>query len=126
MDLKTVMVVEDDPSLRVVLRLVLERAGYAVIEAAHGKEAIQTMAQAAPDLVLADISMPFMGGIELTSRMRATAGLSGIPVVLLSGHAVTPAGHAADAVVLKPFDPPDLVATVSRVLDAHTGPRLTS
>lgn len=108
--------VEDDASLRVVIRMVLERGGYEVDEAAHGRAALEKVAASRPDLVLADMRMPFMGGLELIHQLRSSSASAAIPVVLLSGAAEVDAEHSASAVVTKPFEPDELLATISSVL----------
>lgn len=110
-----VLVVEDDASLRVVIRMVLERGGYEVDEAAHGRAALESVAASRPDVVLADMKMPIMGGLELIERLRSNSTSAGIPVVLLSGGEFNE-GHPASALVTKPFEPADLLATISSVL----------
>jgi CheY-like chemotaxis protein len=112
-----ILVVEDDPSLRVVIRMVLERGGYEVDEAAHGRAALDRVAASRPDMVLADMKMPIMGGLELIDRLRSSPASAQIPVVLLSGVGFSE-GHPASAVVTKPFEPADLLATISSVLRA--------
>jgi CheY-like chemotaxis protein len=117
-----ILVVEDDPSLRVVIRMVLERAGYEIAEAPHGAAALEQVSETAPDLVLADLKMPVMGGLELIRRLRADPGTASMPVVLLTGLAgAGEANQAANAVLGKPFEPVDLVAVVDRLVGTMRG-----
>lgn len=117
-----ILIVEDDASLRVVIRMVLERAGHEVAEAAHGLAALDEIRGVAPDLVIADLTMPRLGGLGLIREMRASPAMESIPVVLLTGHVdVADAKRAADAVMIKPFDPEDLVATVSGLIGLGHG-----
>jgi CheY-like chemotaxis protein len=119
---KKVLIVEDDQSLRVVIRMVLEQAGYAVVEASHGAAALELMESEMPDLVLADVRMPHMSGVELTARLRSSSRTASVPIVLLSGLVLDPeVARLADAVVAKPFEPADLVAAISGSLDARGG-----
>ena len=68
-----ILIVEDDSNLRVVIRMVLERAGYEVTEARHGAEALESIGVEMPDLVIADMTMPVMTGVELIDRIHANA-----------------------------------------------------
>jgi CheY-like chemotaxis protein len=109
----TVLVVDDEPDIRFLLAVVLERAGYAVIEAAHGNAALQQVRFSSPGLVITDRMMPGMGGTELIKRLRADEGTAGIPIVMLSA---TPGGApGADAVLMKPFEHDELIEVVHRL-----------
>jgi CheY-like chemotaxis protein len=119
---KTVLIVEDDPSLRTVIRLVLEQARYEVLEARHGIAALELMESDIPDLVVADLRMPLMNGVELIGRMRSSQKTASIPIVLLSGLAPDPeVTKLADAVVAKPFEPADLLAAIRSSLNSRGG-----
>ena len=123
---KRILVVEDDPALRVVIRMVLERAGYEVSEARHGEEALESIGVGAPDLIIADLRMPVMGGVELVDRIRSNPTTVSIPVVMLSGLQVESAtSQRADAVVIKPFEPAHLLASIDRALHPDRGERVT-
>jgi|SRR5580765_6234950 len=117
-----ILVVEDDSNLRVVIRMVLERAGHEVVEASHGAEALESIGVEMPDLVIADLKMPVMSGVELIDRIQATAATASLPIVLLSGFQVDSAvSRLVNAVVLKPFEPADLLASIDRALRADSG-----
>lgn len=91
--------------------------GHEVLEAALGLAALDVIGDVAPDLVIADLRMPRMGGLELIREMRASPEMESIPVVLPTGHVdVADVKRSADAVMIKPFDPEDLVATVSNLV----------
>lgn len=79
---RTVLVVEDDPPIRGLVSRILSHWGYTVRTAADGQEALDEIARQRPDLVLADVFMPRLGGIELAERLRAEP--SPIPIVLFS------------------------------------------
>ena len=107
----TVLVVDDEPDIRFLLAVVLERAGYTVIEAAHGNAALEQARSSPPRLVITDRMMPVMGGAELIERLRADEGTAGIPIVMLTA---APAGEPrADVVLMKPFEPDELIAVVN-------------
>ena len=117
--MERILVVEDDPNLRVVIRMVLERAGYEVAEARHGIAGLESIEKEPPDLVIADMRMPMMDGAELMDRIRANPSTASMPIVLLSGLQVDAAAQRlATAVVAKPFEPADLLASIARSLQA--------
>ena len=107
--MKSVLVVDDDPSIRALIRLYLESAGYAVIEAADGKRAMAALDGQAAALVILDIFMPEMDGLEVLQVLRgqcqsckvlAISGGSAKIGMDLLGHATI---FGADAVLEKPF-----------------------
>ena len=109
----TVMVVDDEPDVRYLLRITLEAAGYGVVEAAHGEAALEQVRRSSPQLVVTDRMMPRMNGGELIERLRADEGTKAIPIVIITGTRGDQAG--ADAVLGKPFDPSELVLLVDRL-----------
>jgi CheY-like chemotaxis protein len=116
--MKRVLVVEDDPTLRRVIELVLDAHGYAVDQARNGRAALDCMADLPPDVVVADLKMPLMDGHELLERMRAQPPLADIPVILLTGNLeAARAALGADAILTKPFEPADLCATIERLTE---------
>src|SRR3972149_12218164 len=82
-----VLVVDDDAAIRDSLRMTLEYAGYEFVGAATGQESLAQAEREMPDVVLLDIKMPGMDGMEVLSRLRAMS--EGTPVVMISGHATT-------------------------------------
>ena len=119
--MKRILIVEDDANLRVVIRMVLERVGYEVTEARHGVAALELIDGGAPDLVIADMRMPVMDGVELMDRIRSKPETATLPIVLLSGLQVDDrAWRLATAVVAKPFEPADLLTSIARALQADT------
>ena len=109
----TVMVVDDEPDMRHLLRITLELAGYGVVEAAHGEAALEQVRRSLPQLVLTDRMMPRMNGGELIERLRAEESTKAIPIVMISGTRAAQA--AADAALGKPFDPSELLVLVDRL-----------
>ena len=115
---RTVMVVDDDPHIRALLVFAFEKAGMAVREAGDGEEALAAVAQAAPDLVVLDINMPRMDGLEVCRRLRAT---SEVPVLFLSSRdeefdRVLGIELGADDYVVKPFSPREVVARANAIM----------
>jgi CheY-like chemotaxis protein len=97
-----VLVVDDESSMRFLLRMLLESDGFDVVEAAHGAEALAKVHQARPDLVVTDLMMPVMDGRGLIDRLRGDEETAGIPIVALSSRP-NPSVPGADAVLEKPF-----------------------
>ena len=106
---RRVLVVEDDPTLRKVIRMVLERDGYHVDEAEHGEDALNAMSDAVPSAAVVDLKMPVMDGAELIERMRGDERTAAVPIVLLSGFGDDNGTMRADMVLAKPFDPQRLL-----------------
>ena len=112
--LARILVVDDEPGLRFLLRHVLEKAGHEVSDAQDGGVALEAIRRSPPDLVVTDIMMPVMDGAELIRRMRADPATSGIPILAVTGDSHRAAG--ADAVLAKPYVPEDLVAAAKTLL----------
>ena len=96
-----ILVVDDEPAQRSLLRRILERAGHEVSDACDGAAALQAVRESPPDLVVTDIMMPVMGGAELIWRLRCEPATAGIPILAASGDSRLAEG--ADAVVPKPY-----------------------
>ena len=111
----TVLVVDDEPDYRFLLRITLELAGYAVVEASHGEAALESVRVSRPALVITDRMMPLMGGGELIERLRADVGTAAIPIVMVTG--TNGAQPGADAVLTKPFEPDELIRLVARLIE---------
>ncbi|MCU1462426.1 MAG: response regulator with CheY-like receiver domain and winged-helix DNA-binding domain [Acidimicrobiales bacterium] len=117
----TVLVVDDDPVIVQLLRVNFELEGYKVATAGNGEEALTAVKKKRPDIVVSDIMMPKMDGLQFVKELQADAKLAGLPVILLSAKAqsadVTRGIElgAADYVT-KPFDPLELIERVTAVL----------
>jgi DNA-binding response OmpR family regulator len=114
----TILVCDDDPNLRELVRAVLGPR-YRFIEAADGAEALSIAREERPDLIVLDVMLPGLSGIEVLEELRSTDALKEIPVVVITAwsHAeidVQVAG--ADRFVSKPFDPDELSAAVEELL----------
>jgi len=114
----TVLVVDDDPHIRDLLSFALQKAGLATREAADGEAALAEIALRAPDLVILDINMPRMDGIETCRRIRAQGDL---PILFLSSRddeidRILGMELGADDYVVKPFSPREVVARVAAIL----------
>src|SRR5690349_9414741 len=115
---KKVLVVEDHEGIRRMMRLVLGFRGYEVLEAQDGREAVEKAIEEKPDLILMDIGMPIMDGIDATQDIRSHAELAGVPIVALTayGDFYTDKALAAGCndVVHKPVDFEHLEPLVER------------
>jgi CheY-like chemotaxis protein len=120
--LTLIVVAEDHEDIRFVVQRALERAGHRVVAAADGAEALDAVRRHRPKVVVTDVDMPRMSGLELCRAIRADAELRHIPVVLASGSLLpgderaTAAG--ATATLLKPFLPAQLLACVAGLLES--------
>ena len=117
----TVLVVEDFADNRFMMRRLLEMSGYQVVEAVDGKEAIEMAESARPDLILMDLSLPRLDGLDATRRIRELDGLSRIPIVAVSAHDTN--DFHADALaagcneyVTKPIDFDELDTLLKKLL----------
>jgi len=113
----TVLVVDDDPVILKLLTVNFELEGYDVCAAVDGEDALRVARDRRPEVIVSDIMMPNLSGLDLLARLAADAELAAIPVILLSAKAQLDdvrAGLAAGAVdyVTKPFEPLDLLRRV--------------
>lgn len=113
-----VLLLEDDEDLAALIRLELENAGYSVDHALNGVEGLKKLNEQLPDLVLSDVMMPEMTGLEFLERVRADSRLASLPVVLLTTlnqltDIVTGFERGADDYLVKPFRAEELVARVT-------------
>ena len=114
----TVLVVDDEPSLRLLCRVNLELEGFRVLEAGTLDEARRTLEADMPEVVLLDVHIAGEDGRDLLEELRASE--SPVKVVMLTGSVDVTLGHfdAADRVVVKPFEPLELVAVVRQLVGA--------
>ncbi len=121
--MKRILLVDDVPAVRLSIRAALEAAGYQVLEASDGKEALALLGTQAVNLIVTDLWMPNLDGVELLKRLRAVN--ANIRVIAISGggmrkpidvSAALAQTWGADAVLYKPFDNDDLVAEIKRLL----------
>jgi len=118
MDSATILVVDDEPSIREVVSLYLRRAGYQVLIADDGQTALQTLEESMPDLVVLDLMLPQIDGLEIMRRLRAQGDT---PVIMLTARRdetdrILGLEMGADDYVVKPFSPRELVSRVKAVL----------
>ena len=117
----TILAVDDSASMRQMVSFTLKGAGYDVIEAVDGVDALQKAKAKKTDLVLADVNMPNMDGITLIKELRKLPDYKFTPMLILTTESAADkknAGKDAGATgwLVKPFDPDKLLATVSKVI----------
>jgi len=118
---KTIITVDDSASVRQMVAFTLKGAGYTVIEAGDGKDALAKLTGNKADMVITDLNMPNMNGIELIKALRANPSYKFVPIVLLtteSQDTKKQEGKAAGATgwIVKPFKPEQLLSVVKKVL----------
>lgn len=117
-----VLVADDDADVRELVEFRLARAGYEVISAADGEEAVEVALERHPDLCVIDVMMPKLDGYEVTERLRAAEELAGLRILLLTAsvqEAAVERGFevGADDYIKKPFSPRELLERVASALD---------
>jgi two-component system chemotaxis response regulator CheY len=118
---KKILVVDDSLTMRQLVRMTLVRSGYEVVEAEDGQKGLQKASAEAFDLVLSDINMPIMSGLEMLRGIRQLGNYKFTPVVLLTTESQVEKkqeGKAAGATgwIVKPFEQEQLLAVVAKVL----------
>lgn len=120
---KTVMIVDDALSIRGLVRMTLENAGYDVVEAGHGKDALEKLAACTDsvDLIILDLYMPEMDGLELVQTLKADPRRKFIPVVILTKEADPDAkkkGQRSGVIawIVKPFKPNTILNVVKKII----------
>jgi len=125
-----VLVVDDQESLRTLIRMNLELEGIDVVEARDGAEGLVLVEQCRPDLVTLDQVMPRMDGLTAAAALRADPRTANLPIVMVTtstapAHLSRARSLGVDAYVSKPFEPDELVSTIRELLSlrcAHRGP----
>jgi DNA-binding response OmpR family regulator len=124
----TILVTDDDPAVLALTGSVLRRAGYEVIETSTGRECLEAAHKDHPDLILLDVMLPDMSGVDLCRQLKADKALHGTFIILLSGVQVSSEYQAdglnvgADGYIIKPISNKELVARIQameRIKDAE-------
>jgi two-component system cell cycle response regulator DivK len=115
--MKRILVVEDQEDNRQILRDLLTNAGFDMIQAENGEEAIAAAQASRPDLILMDIQLPVLDGYEATRRIKADPDLKSIPIIVVTSYALSGDEEKArragcDDYVAKPFSPRQLLAKI--------------
>jgi two-component system cell cycle response regulator DivK len=118
---KRILVVEDQPDNRQIIRDMLAPTEYEITEAEDGQQALEAIAKQRPDLILMDIQLPIMDGYEATRRIKGDASLCAIPIIAVTSYALSGEEKKAraagcDDYVPKPFSPRQLLAKIRQYL----------
>ena len=119
-----VLLVEDTEDIRQMMRKLLELSGFQVVEATNGREAVEVAARVRPQIILMDLSLPFIDGIAATRQIRSLPGMSEVPIVAVSAHDTADFHSDARAAgcnvyITKPINYPELEAVVNGLLSKN-------
>jgi DNA-binding NtrC family response regulator len=119
--MNTILVIDDDDQLRRSFEKLLTEEGYQVLSAASAEAGLQTVADQCPDLVIMDIRLPGISGLEAFERMHASEPK--LPVIIMTAYGTTETAIKATRMgafdyILKPFDIPDMLTTIGKALNA--------
>jgi CheY-like chemotaxis protein len=118
----TILVVDDEQPVREFLVELVEEAGHQALQAAHGREALEVVRSEQTDLVLADVMLPVLGGVELCRRLKADPATASIPVILMSSVRRSPSDWAgAEAFIRKPLELGELEALIGCWIPVRPG-----
>ncbi len=120
---KTILVADDEPSLRLLVKATLAARKYTLIEVSNGQDALNIARQIIPDLALLDVMMPYLTGFQVCSELKKDAVTSKIPVIILTAKGGQDDKDLALSVgashfLTKPFRPPELLSAVDLVLNS--------
>jgi DNA-binding response OmpR family regulator len=118
---KKILIVDDDPSIIVALQFLMEQNGYQTLVAFSGEEAMETITEYRPDLILLDIMLPVVDGFEVCQRVRENPEWSNIRIVLVTAlgsdvNVTKGLSLGADAYIIKPFSNAEILAKVKELL----------
>lgn len=118
---KKILAVDDSATMRQLVRMTLTQSGYEVVEAEDGEKGLQKALTGSFDLILSDVNMPVMNGLDLVRNLRKLAQYRFTPILLVTTESLLEKkqeGKAAGATgwIVKPFEPEQLLATVAKVL----------
>ena len=122
---KKILAVDDERHIVRLVQINLQKAGYEVVTATNGIEALAQVAQVKPDLVVMDVMMPEMDGLEALEKMKADPEMAKIPVIMLTAKAqdadvFSGWQKGADLYLTKPFNPAELLNFVKRIFSSQT------
>ncbi|QNN24605.1 response regulator [Planctomycetales bacterium ZRK34] len=120
--IKTILVVDDESHILNVLSLKLQNAGYEVVTAADGEEGFEVALQIEPDLIISDLQMPFMNGLEMCTKLKEQPATANTPALMLTARGFSLTQTDLDqtnivGVLSKPFSPRDVLAKVQELVE---------
>ncbi len=123
----TILLIEDNAQNRYLATFLLERAGYSVVSANDGKDALQLVARVLPRAILLDIQLPGMDGYEVAQQLRTMAPLAAVPIIAVTSYALPGDREKAFAAgcvgyLEKPIDPESFISDIERLLEAYVDP----
>ena len=121
---KTILAVDDERHIVRLVQVNLERAGYNVVTALDGREALEKIAEARPDLVVMDVMMPYMDGFSVLEHLRKDPTTRDLPVIMLTAKAMDSdifKGYqlGSDCYLTKPFNPGELLNFIRRIFEGQ-------
>jgi CheY-like chemotaxis protein len=127
---KRILIVEDDAAVREMFTVLLTREGYEVTTASYALPALFRVMQQPPDLILADLQMPMMNGLEMIGQFKAHADTQNIPIVVVTGNASEESRAAAikagcAGFLAKPIEPAEFLAQIQKFLHATASKKAT-
>ena len=126
-----ILVVDDEENIRALVRFNLEKTGYQVIEASNGKNALEIIAEDRPDLIILDLMLPVIDGLDVCRKLKGSLITSAIPIIMLTAKSdevdrVIGLELGADDYLTKPFGPRELIARIKAVLRRSILPASTA
>ena len=114
--MSNILVIEDEPTIQRILVLILSDQGHEVSATTDGEAGLTLLEEHRPDLIIADVRLTGMDGVEFTRRVKSNPEYAGVPVLLMSAYGRPPV-HQADRFISKPFDIDELIQHVSQLLE---------
>jgi two-component system, OmpR family, alkaline phosphatase synthesis response regulator PhoP len=126
-----ILVVDDEENIRALVRFNLEKAGYQIMEASNGKNALEIIAEDRPDLIILDLMLPVIDGLDVCRKLKGSLITSAIPIIMLTAKSdevdrVIGLELGADDYLTKPFGPRELIARIKAVLRRSILPATTA
>lgn len=120
-EVPTILVVDDEPYMIRLMQHHIERAGYRMVKASNGREALERISESLPQLVLMDVMMPEINGLTVLARLRADPATKNLPVIIMTANAQRFTREEAEAAgvsafLTKPFSPTQLMSEIRRQL----------
>jgi two-component system, cell cycle response regulator DivK len=126
--MKSILVVEDDPIIMNLIVILLEREGYRVVQAGTAEDGVARSAESVPDLILMDVALPGMDGLEATRILKSREATRRVPVIALTAQAMKQDQERAlragcDGFIAKPLSTREFLGDVARILGGGGAPR---